>query len=77
MGGARLVARVPHTRLVPKGHDLVRMLVRVLRCDVRHNILQERVRNAAFGEETDCGTPPPSVNLIPAIPRRNRSRRAQ
>ena len=38
MGGARLVARVPHTHLVPKGHGLVR----VLRCDVRHNVLQER-----------------------------------
>ena len=35
MGGARLVARVPHTHLVPKGHGLVR----VLRCDVCH-ILQ-------------------------------------
>ena len=26
MGGARLVARVPHTHLVPKGHGLVRVL---------------------------------------------------
>ena len=52
MGGARLVARVPHTHLVPKGHGLVR----VLRCDVRHNILQERGL-LRFGEETERHRP--------------------
>ena len=26
VGGARLVARVPHTHIVPKGHGLVRVL---------------------------------------------------
>ena len=52
MGGARLVARVPHTHLVPKGHGLVR----VLRCDVRHNVLQERGL-LRFGEETERHRP--------------------
>ena len=48
MGGARLVARVPHTHLVPKGHGLVR----VLRCDVRHKVLQERGL-LRFGEKNE------------------------
>ena len=61
MGGARLVARVPHTHLVPKGHGLVR----VLRCDVRHNILQERGL-LRFGEERPSGIAPSSANLITA-----------
>ena len=52
MGGARLVARVPHTHLIPKGHGLVR----VLRCDVRHNILQER-GFLRFGEESERHRP--------------------
>ena len=60
MGGARLVARVPHTHLVPKIHGMVR----VLRCDVRHNILQERGL-LRFGEETEWHRPP-SANLITA-----------
>ena len=52
VGGARLVARVPHTHLVPKGHGLVR----VLRCDVRHNVLQERGL-LRFGEENERHRP--------------------
>ena len=43
---------VSHTHLVPKGHGLVR----VLRCDVRHNILQERGL-LRFGEETERPRP--------------------
>ena len=37
-----------HTHLVPKGHGVVR----VLRCDVRHNVLQERGL-LRFGEENE------------------------
>ena len=65
MGGARLVARVPHTHLVPKGHGLVRVLMRVLRCDVRHNTSR---RNAAFSAlaRRPSGIAPSSANLITA-----------
>ena len=61
VGGARLVARVPHTHLVPKGHGLVR----VLRCDVRHNVLQERGAFSALARRTS-GIAPSSANLITA-----------
>ena len=47
-----LVARVPHTHLIPKGHGLVRVLC----CNVRHNILQERGL-LRFGEESERHRP--------------------
>ena len=61
VGGARLVARVPHTHLVPKGHGLVR----VLRCDA---CAITSCRNAAFSAfaRRPSGIAPSSEILITA-----------
>ena len=66
MGGARLVARVPHTHLVPKEHGLVR----VLRCDVRHNNLQERglLRYFFFLESSNHQLPSLAGHQEPPVP---------